>query len=116
MAKKTMKLPKRIGGVKLTKELRKAGGRLLETANSPVGRELIAAGLSMAAAAATAAARKEREKRAAARAGAPEAVPANDAKRAEPVKGPADPHDIGVALGTLAQDVLGRLIAGKPRG
>ena len=104
MAKKKAKLPKRIGGVKLTKELRKAGGKLLETANSPLGRELIAAGLSMAAAAAATAARKEREKRAA----APEVVPANDAK-----KPGQDPHDIGVALGNLAQNVLGTIFAPK---
>jgi hypothetical protein len=106
MAKKKVKLPKRIGGVKLTKELRKAGGKLLETANSPIGRELIAAGLSMAAAAASAAAKRERERRAEANAVTPEVVPANDAKK------PAqDPHDIGVALGNLAQNVLGNIFA-----
>jgi hypothetical protein len=110
MAKKKAKLPKRIGGVKLTKELRKAGGKLLETANSPLGRELIAAGLSMAAAAATTAARKEREKRAAAKAVAPEVVAANDAPKPTQSK---DPHDIGVALGNLAQDVLGKIFAPK---
>lgn len=112
MSRKKAKLPKRIGGVKLTKELRKAGGTVLEKLNTPLGRELIAAGLSMAAAAATAAARREREKRADAAATpkpAPEKAPANDAKPAAP----ADPHEIGVALGNLAQDVLGKLFMPK---
>jgi hypothetical protein len=126
------KLPKRIGGVKLTKELRKAGGKLIEKASSPIGRELIAAGLSMAAAAATAAAKKERDRHAAARAGAAnDAAAAADAKPADAKPAPAvatphgpkvsfnsktDPHEIGVVLGNLAQEMLGRVFAGKPKG
>jgi hypothetical protein len=127
MAKKT-KLPKKIGGVKLTKKLRKAGGKLIEQAGSPLGRELIAAGLSMAATAMTAGARREREKQAtakravaddaagaAAEAGPSAAPPPPQAKPKLP-NSAADPHEIGVALGNLAQDVLGRILGGKANG
>lgn len=41
---KTAKLPKRIGGVKLPKDLRKSANLLLETASNPVGRELLVSG------------------------------------------------------------------------
>lgn len=47
------KLPKSIGGVKLSKDLRKAGDALIESARSPGGRQVIAAGLAMAANAAS---------------------------------------------------------------
>ena len=119
MAKKKdgPKLPKRIGGVKLTKELRKAGGKLLDKANSPLGRELIAAGLTMAAAAASTAAKRERDKHA-----APKGVAAASPTSPGPARpgpkpnGSADPHEMGVVLGKLAQDALGRIFAGKPKG
>jgi hypothetical protein len=117
MAKKNSdkaKLPKRIGGIKLTKELRKAGGKLLEKANSPMGRELIAVGLSMAAAAASKAARRERDKHAADKAPATNASP-TPAAASKPPSEAADPHDLGVALGNIAQEALGRLFQGKPR-
>lgn len=62
---KKAKLPKEVLGVKLPKEVREVGGALLEKANSPQGREMLAAGLTMAAAAATAALAKGRAERAA---------------------------------------------------
>ena len=96
------KLPKRVGGVKLSKEIRKAGGKLLEKANSPLGRELIAAGLGLAATAAAA----EREKRKAAP--ATRATPPPDKP-----KGASDPHELGVVLGKMAQAALAGLFAGK---
>jgi hypothetical protein len=114
MAKKIRKLPKRIGGVKLTKDLRKAGGKLLEKANSPMGRELIAVGLSMAAAAASKAAKREREKHAAAKAPTADAAAAPTAA-AQPAARAADPHDLGVTLGNIAQEALGRLFQGTTR-
>ncbi|MCU6454183.1 hypothetical protein LPN01_08845, partial [Sphingomonas sp. A2-49] len=55
---KTAKLPKEVLGIKLSKEVREVGGALLEKASSPQGREMLAAGLTMAAAAATAAVAK----------------------------------------------------------
>ena len=96
------KLPKRVGGVKLSKEIRKAGGKLLAKANSPLGRELIAAGLGLAATAAAAAA-AEREKR--------KAAPATPA--ADKPNGVSDPHEFGVVLGKMAQAALAGLFAGK---
>jgi hypothetical protein len=50
MAKKS-KLPKKIGGVRIPKKVRKQGSELLAKVNTPLGRELIAAGLVAAGAA-----------------------------------------------------------------
>ncbi|HEU4960123.1 MAG TPA: hypothetical protein VFT56_06915 [Sphingomonas sp.] len=49
--KKAARLPKHIAGVKIPKAIRKSGGVLLQQANTPLGRELIAAGLVAAGAA-----------------------------------------------------------------
>ena len=58
---KSPKLPKEILGIKLPKELREQGGAMLaKAAASPAAREMVAAGLTMAAAAATAAATRKR--------------------------------------------------------
>jgi hypothetical protein len=54
MAKKSKKLPKKIAGVKVPKDLRKAGGKLAKLAEQPVAREI-----AMAALAAGLAARKD---------------------------------------------------------
>jgi hypothetical protein len=53
MAKKfkAKKLPKTIGGMKIPKKMRKKGGKLLDKVNTPLGRELLAAGLVAAGAA-----------------------------------------------------------------
>lgn len=45
-----IKLPKTVAGVKVPKELRRKGEALIDKANSPAGREAIAAGLTMVAA------------------------------------------------------------------
>lgn len=47
MAKKdkTAKLPKKVGGVKLSKQLRKSAGVMAEIAQSPVAREVVSAAL-----------------------------------------------------------------------
>ena len=58
MAKKNAKLPKKIAGVKIPKKLRKSGGKLLDVANTPAGRELLAAGLVAAGTAIAAKAQK----------------------------------------------------------
>lgn len=49
--KKAKKLPKTIAGVKLPKKVRKQGGALLAKVDTPLGRELLAAGLVAAGAA-----------------------------------------------------------------
>lgn len=43
-----VKIPKTVGGVKVPKKLRKKGKKLIAKANSPEGREAIAAGLAIA--------------------------------------------------------------------
>jgi hypothetical protein len=57
VAKKSKKLPKKIAGVKVPKELRKAGSRLAKLAEQPVAREI-----ALAALAAGLAARKDARK------------------------------------------------------
>ncbi|WP_293875203.1 hypothetical protein [Sphingomonas sp. UBA978] len=128
MGKKTKtkkaKLPKEVMGVKLPREVREIGGALLEKAQSPQGREMLAAGLTMAAAAATAAVAKGRAKREAA--AAPEAPRAPDAPRAPEAPTPPtppippqgtqtqpDPQAIAEAVGKAAEAMLGRLFGGK---
>ncbi|MBR0553654.1 hypothetical protein [Stakelama marina] len=59
--KKAKKLPKYIGGVKIPKEIRKKGGKLLAQVDTPMARELMAAGLI---AAGTAMAKRHSERRA----------------------------------------------------
>jgi hypothetical protein len=48
--KSAVALPKRIGGVRLSKGLRRSLGALLQLADSPVGRQVFAAALAAAAA------------------------------------------------------------------
>lgn len=124
MGKKTKKakLPKEVLGTRLPKELRTAGGALLEKANSPQGREMLAAGLTMAAAAATAAVAKGRAKREPAGAAPVPPVPPTPGEAPEPPKPPEppqgtqtqpDPQAIAEAVGKAAEAILGRLFGGK---
>ncbi len=114
---KKVKLPKRIGGVKIPKELRQAGGAILDKANSPAGREMIAAGLTMAAAAATAAVRKQRG---AARPSTPPAAPETPDVPLAPTRpgepGIGDPQALADAIGNAADAVLTRLFGAKKPG
>lgn len=124
MGKKTKKakLPKEVLGIRLPKELREAGGALLEKANSPQGREMLAAGLTMAAAAATAAVAKGRTKREAAGERPVPPVPPVPGAAPEPPRPPEppqvtqtqpDPQAIADAVGKAAEALLGRLFGGK---
>jgi hypothetical protein len=112
MAKKKKRIPKSIGGVKLPKELRRAGEAILDsaitTANSPQGKAMIATGLSMAAAAAMKAAEAKAAKPAAAERAAEKPAPANDARREE-VRKPGSGGIDGDAIGQAVEQVLGRL-------
>ena len=102
MAKtKKAKIPKRIGGVKLPKELRKTGEAILDKANSPQGREMLAAGLTMAAAAATAAVARSR---------ATSTAAASDKSSAAPE---AHPQQMAEAIGTMTDLLLGRIFGPK---
>ena len=112
MAKdKAAKIPKKIGGLKVPKDLRKSGGKLLRAASSPVGRELIALGLGLAASAAAAAVEKDRLKR---RDGSAAADPAKGTAPPKAANTASDPHEIGVALGKMAETALAGLF--KPKG
>ena len=107
MAKtKKTKIPKRIAGVKLPKELRKTGEAILEKANSPAGREMLAAGLTMAAAAATAAVARSREK--AEDKATTGAAADHPGKPATP-----DPMALANAIGGMAEAALDKFFATK---
>lgn len=108
MTKKKGTLPKRIAGVKIPKELRRKGDALIEKANSPAGREAIAAGLTMAAAAASAAVAK----RAAAKPAPAEEQPAPGAAPSGTTKAP-DPQAIAAAVSQAAEAVLGKFFAAR---
>lgn len=117
MAKKKKRIPKTIGGVKLPKELRRAGEKIIDqaitTANSPQGKAMIATGLSMAAAAAMKAAEAKAAERATSSAAekdkaAEKPAPANDA-RSETPRQPGTGGIDGDAIGQAVEQVLGRL-------
>ena len=121
---KKAKLPKEVMGIRLPKEVREVGGALLEKANSPHGREMLAAGLTMAAAAASAAVAKGQAQRVAAKAPFPAPGPGPSAAGAppappEPPQPPRgthtqpDPQAIAEAVGKAAEAMLGRLFGGK---
>jgi hypothetical protein len=99
---KKAKLPKQVLGVKIPKELRKAGGALLEHANSPAGREVIAAGLTVAAAAATAALTRHR-------------TPPTDAGAGDGsgTTRPSEPQAFADAIGQVAETALSRLFGAR---
>ena len=103
MARTTVKLPKKIAGVKVPKKLRKSGNKLIEVANTPAGRELLAAGL-IAAGAALAKAQKQKRHNAAEPAGDP-------AERGAEVAG-----QLGAAMGAAANAALDRLFGPRSRG
>lgn len=103
------KIPKQVLGMKVPKELRRAGDQLIETASTPQGREKIAGVLTMAAAAASAAVARASVR-------PPEAEPARRAADPEPASGAPqgtrhspDPEAIAAAVGQAADAVLTRL-------
>lgn len=109
MAKKDgVKIPKRVGGVKLPKELRKRGEALIAQAQSPEGRAAIAKGVSVVAGlVATAAAAK-----AAKPATAPAPTPLKAVPPVPPPGAETPPADaIAQAVNAGVEAVLGRLFA-----
>lgn len=93
-----VKLPKRIAGIKVPKELRKQGEALLTKANSPEGRQAIASGLAMVAGVAAANAAKR-----------PAAAP--EPKASETPRGSGDAQQVVDAIGAAAEAVMGRFFA-----
>jgi hypothetical protein len=99
------KLPKRLAGVKIPKELRKGGERLLASAQTPEGRAAIARGAAVVASAA------------AAMAHAANRPAANRSVVTEPARAPSETPDAGAAntdalgdaIGAGVEAVLGRL-------
>lgn len=90
------RIPKRVAGVKLPKELRKSGNLLIETANSPIGREVLVSGLMAVIAGATA-------RRAATPAASPNSAPQQTVD-AQPA---IDPHDAGARAARQMIDLIG---------
>jgi hypothetical protein len=124
---KTMKIPKTIGGVKIPKELRKSGNALIEKANSPEGRQVIASGMAMMATAAMAArsqAAHAPSPRPAAGAGAAGEAAKDSAAAKDGAAGPKGPGMGGTqnveqmveAIGTAAEAAIKRMFGGKLTG
>lgn len=91
------RIPKRIAGVKLPKELRKSGNLLLETAASPVGRELLVSGLMAVVAGA-----------AARRAATPAPQPVQQTAAVAPAPTtPLDPEEAGARAARQVIDLIG---------
>ena len=104
----------KVARISLPDELLKQGAALLEKANSPAGREMIAAGLTMAAAAASAALAK-RGAKAAPEASDATATPASPEQpaTARPADAANDPPVIADALGQAADALLKRFLGPK---
>lgn len=96
MAKAKRRIPKQVGGVKIPKQLRKKGEELLDRVDTPVGREMLATGIGLAATAAVAALAKKSARPSAA---AP--------KPGEPGIDPK--HDLGEAIAGVASALQGML-------
>ena len=103
--KKAFRIPKKVAGVKVPKEARRAGEALLERASSPHGRQAIASGLAMAATAAAAMAARQ------ARGPTPAAEPVHG-KPGEP--GIHDMQRAGEAIGKAVETVMERFFAKRP--
>ena len=108
--KQGIRIPKRVGGVKVPKEWREGGEALIAQAQSPAGRAAIAKGVSVVAGLALTAAKsagRSAEVKTAAPAKAPETGTA-----AMGGPSPTPPADqIAQAVGAGVEAVLGRLFA-----
>lgn len=103
--KKAGKLPKEVLGVKVPKELRKAGERLIEHAQGPAGRQAIAGALTAMAGAAVSAALA----RGAAAAAAPTGTGTGTGAGAPSDAVPPREHDLGGALARVADAFFANL-------
>lgn len=114
-----VKIPKTIAGVKIPKDARRAGEALIEKAQSPEGRQVIASGLAMVATATAAvAARKARD---GARDAAPPVTPAAtdpapDAAAGRPGTPGIDPQQLVDTIGQTAEALIGRLFGVRKPG
>ena len=117
---KTTKIPKRIAGVKLPKELRKVGNALIEQAQSPEGRAMIGKGIGAVAALALAARAQAAHAPAPNPTSTPTGKPAADTDTSDSTASKAGagaascPDPVGDAIGAAATMVMGRLFGTKP--
>lgn len=100
--KKKKRIPKTVAGVKVPKELRKAGEKLLDHAQRPETQAKIAGVLTMAAGAVAAAAAKKRAEQAT-------AAPQEPREDARATRTGADPQVVADAIGQAAEQVLSKL-------
>lgn len=111
-AGKKGRIPKTIAGVKVPKELRKAGEKLLDEVQRPETQAKIAGALTMAAGAVAAAAAKKRAAEAAVRPPTPPhppEAPRDPTRPGEPgTRSAPDPQAVADAIGQAAEQVLGR--------
>lgn len=92
-----VKIPKTVAGMKVPKKLRKKGKKLIAKANSPEGREAIAAGLAIVGTALAAKARVKAERAAAdASDAASRAAAAGERAQAKVVRHPSAPGEPGI--------------------
>jgi hypothetical protein len=107
--KKGFRIPKEIGGVKIPKEARRAGEAILEKANSPEGRQMLASGIAMAATAAAAMAARQARGPAAPAKPAPD--PAGPQRPGQ--SGTVDPHQVADAIGQAANALMNKMFGAR---
>ena len=107
-SKSGLKLPKEVAGVKVPKGLRKQAKNLLEIIDTPAGRELAAAGLTLAA---TALAAKSTDSQAK---GAAKAVARQVVGKARSTEG--DVADLGAILSAAVTEGARRFVEGFEEG
>ena len=111
-----VKIPKKVAGMKVPKKLHKQGKKLIAKANSPEGREAIAAGLAIVGTAIATKARVKAERAAAeasqhAEAAASRAAAAGERARAKVIRHPSAPGEPGIDPAADAVGDLGDAIA-----
>ena len=107
-SKSGLKLPKEVAGVKVPKGLRKQAKNLLEIIDTPAGRELAAAGLTLAATALAAKSTDSKTK------GAAKAVAREVVGKARSAEG--DAADLGAILSAAVAEGARRFVEGFEEG
>lgn len=107
-SKSKLKLPKEVAGVKVPKGLRKQAKNLLQIIDSPAGRELAAAGLTLAATALAAKTTDSKTK------GTAKAVAREVVGKARAAEG--DAADLGAILSAAVAEGARRFIQGFEEG
>lgn len=113
MAKKSkvkLKVPKEVAGVKVPKGLRKQAKKMIEIIDSPAGRELAVAGLTLAASSLAAKASEGNAK------GAVKAIAEGVSRSRRAAGDGADAADLGAILRAAAAEGARRFLAGFEEG